>query len=57
MGAYTSEIVRAVLLSVPYLATTLIGQSLFDPNRERAYRWIAYGVVGLAVITGLPILD
>ena len=47
----------AVLLSVPYLATTLIGQSLFDPNRERAYRWIAYGVVGLAVITGLPILD
>ena len=47
----------AVLLMLPYLFTTLIGQRLFDPGRETAYRWAAYGVVTLAVITGLPVLD
>ena len=47
----------ALILALPYLITTLIGQRLFDPRREKAYRWAAYGVVTLAVITGLPILD
>lgn len=47
----------AVILSLPYLMTTLIGQALFDPRHERAYRGLAYGVVALAVISGLPILD
>ncbi len=47
----------ACALAVPYLATTLIGQALFDPRHERAYRTIAYMVVGLAVISGLPVFD
>lgn len=47
----------ALVLAVPYLATTLIGQALFDPRHEKAYRVIAYTVVGLAVLSGLPILD
>ena len=44
----------AVLLGVPYLITTLIGQALFDPTRERLYRYAAFGMIGLAVLTGLP---
>lgn len=47
----------AVVLALPYLTTTLIGQALFDPRHENAYRILAYGVVALAVISGLPILD
>jgi len=47
----------ALILAVPYFTTTMIGQSLFDPQRERLYRWAAYGVIGLAVLTGLPIWD
>ncbi|MFT7596509.1 MAG: putative membrane protein YfcA [Paracoccaceae bacterium] len=47
----------AVVLALPYLVTTLIGQALFDPRHEKAYRVVAYGVVALAVISGLPILD
>jgi uncharacterized membrane protein YfcA len=47
----------ALILAVPYFTTTMIGQSLFDPHRERLYRWSAYGVIGLAVLTGLPIWD
>lgn len=45
----------AALLGVPYLITTLIGQALFDPTRERLYRYVAFTVIGLAVLTGLPL--
>ena len=47
--------ILAAFLSVPYFCTTLIGQALFDPTRERLYRWAAYGVIGLAVTSGLPL--
>jgi uncharacterized membrane protein YfcA len=50
-------LVLAVLLSVPYFLTSLAGQALFDPRHERAYRAAAYGVIGLALVTGLPIWD
>ena len=55
VGAATLWI--AVVLALPYLVATLIGQALFDPKHENAYRVMAYGVVALAVISGLPILD
>ncbi len=55
-GEITLEIlVLALMLAVPYFITTLIGQSLFDPSREKLYRWAAYAVIGLAVVTGLPV--
>lgn len=48
-------VLMAAILSVPYAATTMLGQSLFDPKHERLYRWAAYGVIGLAVVSGLPV--
>lgn len=45
----------ALVLAVPYLITSLIGQALFDPSYERLYRWAAYGVIALALLSGLPI--
>jgi uncharacterized membrane protein YfcA len=45
----------ALLLAVPYFITSLIGQALFDPRHERLYRWAAYAVIGLAVLSGLPL--
>lgn len=47
----------ALILTVPYLITTLIGKALFDPSLEKLYRVASYGVITLAVISGLPILD
>lgn len=47
----------ALLLSVPYLITTLIGKALFDPRHERLYRTLAYSVIVLALVSGLPLLD
>lgn len=45
----------ALILAVPYFATTMIGQALFDPGYEKTYRRAAYAVIGLAVVTGLPV--
>jgi len=45
----------ALVLAVPYFITSLIGQALFDPRHERLYRWAAYAVIGLAVLSGLPL--
>lgn len=47
----------AAILALPYLVTTLIGQKLFDPQHEREYRWMAYAVIALAVMSGAPIFD
>lgn len=47
----------ALVLSLPYLGATLLGQALFDPARGRLYRAAAYTVISLAVLSGLPILD
>ncbi len=50
-----AELALALTLAVPYLITTMIGQALFDPTYERLYRWAAYAVIALAVISGLPV--
>lgn len=47
----------ALILSMPYLVTTLIGKRLFAPSLERIYRLTAYGVIALAVTSSLPIFD
>jgi len=47
----------AMMLSVPYLITTLIGKALFDPKLEKVYRVASYSVIGLAVLTSLPLFD
>ena len=45
----------ALTLAVPYFITSLIGQALFDPRHQRLYRWAAYSVIALAVLSGLPL--
>lgn len=50
-------IVVALVLMGPYVLTTLIGQRLFDPKYDRAYRGAAYAVIALAVLSGTPLLD
>jgi len=47
----------AAILAVPYVLTILIGQRLFRPELERFYRGAAYAIIGLAVVTGLPLFD
>lgn len=57
-GLITWQLVAlSVILAVPYFVTSRIGQALFDPNYEKTYRTMAYLVIALAVVTGLPIWD
>ncbi|MCV3271193.1 sulfite exporter TauE/SafE family protein [Roseobacter sinensis] len=44
-----------LLLLLPYGLGTLLGRTLFDPDRERLYRRVAYAVVAAAVLIGLPV--
>ncbi len=44
-----------LVLVLPYLATVTLGQWLFRPSLEQGYRWAAYGVIFLAILSGLPI--
>ncbi|MEM7520751.1 MAG: TSUP family transporter [Pseudomonadota bacterium] len=45
----------SIIVSVPYMASIMIGKALFDPDKEQLYRWAAYLVVFAALVTGLPI--
>lgn len=47
-------VLYAAILAIPYFVTSLIGQALFRPDYERVYRGLAYSVIALAVVTGLP---
>ena len=42
-------------LSVPNFLGNLLGGWLFDPDRERVYRVIAYGVIAASALSGLPL--
>ncbi|WP_299674400.1 sulfite exporter TauE/SafE family protein [uncultured Roseobacter sp.] len=44
-----------LVMLLPYAAGTLVGRTLFDPDRETLYRRVAYAVVAGAVLIGLPI--
>ncbi len=44
-----------LVLLLPYGAGTLIGQALFQPSREGIYRRVAYALIGVAVLVGLPV--
>lgn len=50
-----STLWAAALLAPLYAGGTAAGQALFVPTREQLYRRAAYGVIGLAVLVGLPI--
>ncbi len=35
----------------------VLGRRWFRPEREQLYRWIAYGIIALAILFGLPVFD
>ena len=49
--------VLGLLLAVPYALGGLVGRRLFDPARAGLYRGIAYVIVALAGLSGLPLWD
>lgn len=50
-------VVLGLMLIVPYGLASRFGQMLFDPSRQGLYRRVAYGIIALAIVMGLPIYD
>lgn len=47
-------VVLGLLLFVPAALGNLVGASVFDPDRERVYRTVAYVIIAASAISGLP---
>lgn len=45
-----------LLLIVPNMVGNFIGTKLFNPDHETVYRRVAYGIIGMSALAGLPIL-
>jgi len=57
-GALTGAAVAlGLVLLVPYGIGTAIGQWLFQPKLERLYRTVAYAIIAMAILSGLPLWD
>ncbi|MGR3290095.1 MAG: TSUP family transporter [Paracoccaceae bacterium] len=52
-----SAIGLGLLVAVPYLAGNILGAKLFRPEAERAYRAVAYSVIAISAMSGLPFFD
>lgn len=42
---------------LPYMAGVLAGTAIFRPEAERAYRMVAYVIIAVSALSGLPIWD
>ena len=46
-----------IVLGVPYVAMTMLGQKLFDPDKEKLYRNLSYAVIAGVAVISMPIFD
>ncbi len=50
-------LLAGLALAAPNLLGNVLGARLFRPERERVYRVVAYGVIALSAVAGLPVWD
>ncbi len=46
-----------VVLIAPYMLACWLGAKLFDPEKERTFRLVAYALIGLSALYGMPLHD
>lgn len=44
-----------LILTIPYTIGNIVGAALFHPDKERIYRAVAYSIIGLSALRGLPV--
>jgi len=52
-----TPVVIGLMMAVPNILGNMIGAAIFDPERESLYRAVAYGVIAVSAISGLPLWD
>lgn len=50
-----APVMLGVLLIAPVMLGNLLGAAIFDPERERTYRGLAYTIIAASAVSGLPI--
>jgi uncharacterized membrane protein YfcA len=50
-----SIVLLGVLAGIPYLVANMVGARLFNPKAERLFRAVAYGVIAISALLGLPV--
>lgn len=50
-------LVLGLALMPVYLGSVMAGSAIFDPARDRVYRWTAYAIIAASAIGGLPLFD
>ena len=53
----TGAVVAGALMILPNMAGIFAGARLFVPGRERVYRGVAYAVIAVSALSGLPVWD
>ncbi len=46
-----------LVISIPFLLAMWIGEWIFNPEHEQLYRFVAYVIIAISAILGLPLLD
>ena len=52
-----SAVAMGIGVAIVYLVANVLGAALFRPGYERLYRVVAYAVIALSALSGLPIFD
>lgn len=53
----TTAVLLGGMLALPYLLGNLLGGYLFAPGYERLYRVVAYFIIAVSALNGLPLFD
>ena len=44
-----------LFLAIPYALATIVGQRIFHPKKDYIYRRVAYWLIAVSALVGLPI--
>jgi hypothetical protein len=44
-----------LFLAIPYALAAIVGQRIFNPKKEYIYRRVAYWLIAVSALVGLPI--
>lgn len=51
----SDPMIAGLLLAVPYMLANVAGAALFRPRAEPVFRLVAYGIIAMSAIVGLPL--
>ncbi|MGR3722235.1 sulfite exporter TauE/SafE family protein [Abyssibius alkaniclasticus] len=52
-----NDIALGLICAIPLAIGAVLGQTLFRPEQARLFRAVAYGLIAVAAISGLPVFD